>query len=86
MSTTDANSNPKSAKSNITLDYFYKKLNERVSDYNARLTLQNVTRTIDLPSSEEECLNLDDAKSICLALINKGGPAFQVGKDIYQQL
>ena len=69
----------------ITLNDFYSKLSERVSDYNAKLMLQSAVISTGLDQNLSS-LNNDEAKAICLELIKKGGPAFQVGKAIYQQV
>lgn len=69
----------------ITLNDFYCKLSERVSDYNAKLMLQSAVISTGLDQNLSS-LNNDEAKAICLELIKKGGPAFQVGKAMYQQV
>ncbi|MCB0365071.1 MAG: hypothetical protein H6624_10135 [Bdellovibrionaceae bacterium] len=69
--------------SGVTINDFYNQLADRVSAYNARLLIQRAVLQSGLGSSHEEQLNVDDAKAICLELIKKGGPAFQVGKDMY---
>lgn len=70
----------------IRLQDFYSKLNKRVSDYNARLVLQSAVMSSGIHREGIDQLNVDEARAICLELIKRGGPAFQVGKDIYQQL
>lgn len=69
--------------SNVTLNDFYVKLSQRVSDYNARLMLQSAVISSGLSRDKEGALEKEEAKAICLELIKKGGPAFQVGKDMY---
>lgn len=71
----------------LTLLDFHKKLSERVSDYNARLLMQSVMIEAGIvKNGDDQRLNLEEAKSLCLGLIKKGGPAFQVGKVMYSQV
>lgn len=69
----------------LTLNDFYSRLSERVSDYNAKLMLQSAVISSGLDQNSSS-LNNDEAKAICLELIKKGGPAFQVGKAMYQHV
>lgn len=73
-------------KSSVTINDFYVKLSERVSDYTARLLLHTAVLKSGLKEEQHAPLKSEDAKSICLALIGQGGPAFHVGRDIYQTL
>lgn len=75
----------KSAKT-ITINDIYSKLSQRVSTYNARLMLRSAIVTSGVASKEDVELDAEQARAICLALINKGGPAFQVGSDLYRNL
>ena len=70
----------------VTLADMQKSLCLRVSNYNARLLLHTAVQKSGIASTELQSLKKDDARSICMQLINQGGPAFQVGKDLYQQL
>lgn len=72
-------------KDQYTLDDFQAMLRQRVSEYNARLTIQSALISSGL-DRELTVFNKEETRAICLALINKGGPAFQVGKDMYQQV
>ena len=69
----------------ITMNDFYLKLSERVSDYNAKLMLQSAVTVTGLDRQASR-LNREEARAICLELIKKGGPAFQVGKAMYQSV
>ncbi len=70
----------------FSLNDVYVKLNERVSSYNAMLLLNSVKIGAGIQHEQNLVLNADDAKTVCLELIKKGGPAFQVGKDLYTQV
>ncbi|MGE0762460.1 MAG: hypothetical protein AB7N80_04205 [Bdellovibrionales bacterium] len=70
----------------MTLNDIYLKLSERVSTYNARLMLRSAMLSSGVIGEDSQVLENEQAKAICLALINKGGPAFQVGKSMYQTL
>lgn len=73
--------------SDVTLNDFYIKLSERVSAYNAKLLMHSVITCSGLDRDNDTSpLNREDAKTICLELIKKGGPAFQVGKAMYTHL
>ncbi len=78
--------NTDSQSKTLTINDFYKRLSEKVSDYNARLLLHTAVQKSGLKEDNHVPLKSDDAKSICLALIHQGGPAFHVGRDIYQLL
>jgi hypothetical protein len=69
----------------ITMNDFYNKLSERVSDYNAKLVLQSAAVSIGI-GRDQSRLNREEARAICLELIKRGGPAFQVGKAMYQSV
>lgn len=72
--------------SSVTINDFYNQLAAKVSAYNAKLLLQRAVFQSGLAKDHDSQLNLDDARAICLELIKKGGPAFQVGKDMYSRL
>lgn len=75
-----------SSANTLTIQDFYVKLSQRVSDYNARLMLRTAMFESGVEGEGSKVLELEQAKAMCLALINKGGPAFQVGKDLYRNL
>jgi len=70
----------------VTLADMQKHLSSRVSNYNARLLLHTAVQKSGLAATDLQTLKKEHARSICMQLINQGGPAFQVGKDLYQQL
>jgi hypothetical protein len=74
-----------SQKEQYTIEDFHAKLSQRVSAYNARLTFQSALISAGL-NRELTVFNKEETRALCLALINKGGPAFQVGKDLYTQI
>lgn len=69
----------------ITMNDFYNKLSERVSDYNAKLVLHSAAVSTGI-GRDQSRLNREEARAICLELIKRGGPAFQVGKAMYQSV
>ncbi len=75
-----------SSANTLTIQDFYVKLSQRVSDYNARLMLRTAMFESGVEGEGSKVLELEQARAMCLALINKGGPAFQVGKDLYRNL
>ena len=72
------------ADNSLTLQDFYLKLSERVTNYNANLMLRSALISSGVTAERDAQLPKEDAQAICLAMIKKGGPAFQVGKDLYQ--
>ena len=72
--------------SDLTLQDFYVKLSERVSDYNARLIIRSAMLNSGVEGDQASKLAKEQARAMCLALIKKGGPAFQVGKDLYTRV
>lgn len=70
----------------LTLDEIRKQLAERVTGYNAKLLLHHAIVKSGVPTEMDSPLNEENAKSICMALISKGGPSFQVGKHLFQQI
>ncbi|MGE3973458.1 MAG: hypothetical protein AB7F59_02920 [Bdellovibrionales bacterium] len=69
----------------ITLNHFLKSLQQRVSAYDAKLILDSAVVTTGIPY-QADALNSEEAKNLCLELIKKGGPAFQVGSSIYREI
>ena len=67
----------------ITMNDIYTMLSARVSDYNAKLVLQSAAVSTGIDRDQSR-LNKEEARAICLELIKRGRPAFQVGKAIYQ--
>lgn len=75
-----------SSVSPMTINDIYLRLSEKVSNYNARIMLQSAMLASGVVGEDSKVLENEQAKAICLALINKGGPGFQVGKSVYQSL
>lgn len=72
--------------STLKVSDFYDGLASRVSQYNAQLLLHSASISSGISTDSEDFLNRDEAKALCLELIKKGGPAFQVGKSLYSQV
>lgn len=72
---------------NLTAEHFLNRLKEKVSSFDAQLLLNSAIVTSGLHNRVKECtLAKEDAKALCLELIKKGGPAFQVGQSIYREM
>ena len=69
----------------ITFQHFYEKLSAKVSGYNAKLLLNTACINSGI-QQKDDSLNEEEVKMICLELIKKGGPSFQVGKEVYGQI
>lgn len=79
------NADVKSLATSVVLN----SLKERVSNNNARLLLHTALVQIGRSAQDVDngvILNQDEAQKLCLVLINQGGPAFQVGKNLYKQV
>jgi len=70
----------------VTLKYFIRRLQERVSHDNARLILDAAVIVSGIKAADDKELNKEEVSSLCMELIKKGGPAFQVGSAIYREL
>ncbi len=70
----------------VTINYFLKRLQERVSRNDARLLLDAAVIVSGLKGLEDRELNKEEASHLCMELIKKGGPAFQVGSLVYREL
>lgn len=68
----------------VNANLFRKGLEVRMSPFNAKIILDSAFISSGMSFTEE---NLDkaQAQSLCLALIKKGGPAFQVGTEVYKK-
>tara|TARA_Y100000817_G_C16781458_1_gene510778 strand:- start:439 stop:717 length:279 start_codon:yes stop_codon:yes gene_type:complete len=80
-----AEETPAPKMTEITFQDFYDKLSSKVSGYNAKLLLNTACINSGI-QKKEETLNEEEVKQICLELIKKGGPSFQVGKEVYGQI
>jgi len=65
---------------------FLSRLQARVTGGNARLILHSALVDSGLVNHADETLNRGQAESLCMGLINAGGPAFQVGQAIYKEV
>lgn len=72
---------PKVLTSNLILN----RLQQRVSITNAKLLLDQAKVSTGLSIENETQLSTEQAKALCLKLINLGGPSFQVGQAIYKE-
>lgn len=70
----------------VTIKYFMKRLQERVTQDNARLILDAAVIVSGIKAPDDKELNKEEAACLCLELIKKGGPAFQIGSAIYREL
>ena len=68
----------------VNASLFRKGLEVRMSPFNARIILDSAFVSSGVEKTEET-LDKTQTQSLCLALIKKGGPAFQVGTEIYKK-
>ena len=69
----------------ITANLILGRLEQRVSLNNAKLLLDSAKISSGMMVDNALVLSDDQAKSLCLRLINQGGPAFHVGQAIYKE-
>lgn len=69
----------------ICLEEVGKLLKKRVSALNAQILLDAAVAQSGLKIDIQTSLNKEQVDSLCLSLINKGGPSFQVGKEVYSK-
>ncbi len=69
----------------ITAQLILTRLEQKVSLNNAKLLLDSAKISTGLVTENGIELTNEQAKSLCLKLINQGGPAFQVGQAIYKE-
>ena len=69
----------------ITAQIILGRLQQRVSMNNAKLILDSAKVSTGVLIDNAAILSQDQAKTLCLKLIQEGGPAFQVGQAIYKE-
>jgi hypothetical protein len=69
----------------LNANMFLKQLQARVSVTNAKLLLDTAKVESGVKVDNDVTLETEQAKALCMKLINQGGPAFQVGQAIYKQ-
>ena len=71
--------------SGLTANLILSRLEKRVTMNNARLLLNTVKIQTGIKVDDSQTLDQEQAKAICLKLINQGGPSFQVGQALYKE-
>lgn len=70
----------------VTVNDFLMRLKQRVTDYNAKLTLHSAMVDSKLSCAATDALSAEQFESLCLGLMKAGGPAFQVGQAMYKEM
>lgn len=70
---------------NLTGKIILNRLQQKVSMVNAKLLLDTAKVQTGLSVDNEAILEKDQAKALCLKLINQGGPSFHVGQALYKE-
>lgn len=75
------------AKSRVRVGekHFLDRLSEKLTHFDANMILEAAMLTAGV-QRQEGLFKKDEAKEICLALINRGGPAYSVGAFIYREV
>jgi hypothetical protein len=68
------------------MNHFMTQLRDRVTNANARMIMDTALVHTGLQRDPNEFLSSDEAKTLCLALIKQGGPAFKVGQALYRNI
>ncbi len=72
--------------SGLTAGLILGRLQQKVSIVNAKLLLDSAKTQTGLQIiANDTVLELDQAKALCLKLINNGGPSFHVGQALYKE-
>lgn len=70
----------------LTATLILGRLQQKVSIVNAKLLLDSAKVQSGLQIIDnDQALEMDQAKTLCLRLINNGGPSFHVGQAIYKE-
>ena len=69
----------------VTAQDILKRLEKRVSVYNAKLILNQAMVITGVRRQLNDPLNQEEAKTLCFELIRRGGPAFQVGSAVIRE-
>jgi hypothetical protein len=70
----------------LTMSLILTRLQTRVSKSNAKLLLDTSNNRIGVKVVDQSAvLEKEMAKTVCLGLINQGGPSFQVGQALYKE-
>lgn len=69
----------------ICLNEISNLLKKKVSSLNAKILLDSAVSLSGLQVTSEEPLTKEQIESLCLKMISKGGPSFQVGREVYSK-
>lgn len=69
----------------LTAEIILTRLQQRVSKVHAKILLDTAKTETGLIIDNGTVLEIDQAKALCLKLINRGGPSFQVGQALYKE-
>ncbi len=72
--------------SEVTPNLILEKLKIKLSTYDARIILDSAMVIAGLRSEWTQPLQKQDAQTLCMQLMRRGGPAFHVGTEVYKQL
>lgn len=73
------------SETTLTTNLILSRLQQRVSKSNARLLFETAKIKSGLQVEGSVELEKEQAKTLCLCMINQGGPSFQVGQAIYKE-
>lgn len=74
------------SKSTFSMNLFLTEFEKKVSATNARLLLQGAAIKTGMGLDLQKELKKEQAEALCMELIRSGGPGFQVGRTIYNQM
>lgn len=73
-------------KSTYSMNLFLTEFEKKVSATNAKLLLQGAAIKTGMGLDFQQELKKEQATALCMELIRTGGPGFQVGRAIYNQM
>ena len=69
----------------LTTDLILSRLKQKVTFGNAKLLLDTAQAQTGIRIEGGTVLETEQARALCMTLINSGGPAFHVGQSIYKE-
>ena len=69
----------------LTADLILSRLQQRVSKGNAKLLFATAKIQAGYQAEDSATMEIEQAKTLCLAMMKQGGPSFQVGQSIYKE-
>ena len=73
------------SRSGFNVNDVFNELRKAYTVFDARMILDATCGHAGVTESWDDELSLDKGTELCMGLIDRGGPAFKVGTEIYKQ-